>query len=100
MTSSRHHGFTCPQCGSHYFGTHVHHRVMGDKYPHLTRVGQCGARRHDASSQCKFEWNRDDSIQEHECIYMQTPAEWEQSYHAWLKEIDSEKPTTTRSSLD
>lgn len=82
----RHHGFTCPNCGSHFFGTYRHHRTMGDKYPHDTSVGNCQEYLH-AKSACRFQWNRDDAVAEAECMYTQTPEEWAQSHAAFVEDM-------------
>lgn len=74
-TKSRYHGFTCPQCGSHYFGTGRYLSVMGDKYEHNTQVGYCQAWQHEPSD-CRYEWNRDNKEQEAACMYQQTAEEW------------------------
>lgn len=76
----RYHGFTCPNCGSHYFGTYKHHSAMGDQYPHGTSVGCCHAHHHDPSSTCRFTWNRDDKEAEDKAIYHQTKEEWAASW--------------------
>lgn len=71
----RYHGFTCPECGSHMFGTHKHHQAMGDKYAPGTSVGSCHAHHH-GPSECRFEWNRDDAQAESACMYEQSEEEW------------------------
>jgi len=76
---ARYHGFTCPDCGSHYFGTHTHHRAMGEKYEHGTKVGKCNAHQHTGNG-CAFEWNRDDPEAEAIAMYKQTPEEWMASF--------------------
>lgn len=74
--TGRYHGFTCPECGSHNFGTHTHRILfMGDKYPEGTKVGKCHENQHTGNG-CQFEWNRDDPVVEAECIYHQTHEEW------------------------
>ncbi len=80
---TRYHGFTCPNCGSHMFGTHTHHRAMGDKYPHGARVGQCNEHQHSGNG-CTFEWNRDVAESEESCMYVQTREEWMASFRADL----------------
>jgi predicted RNA-binding Zn-ribbon protein involved in translation (DUF1610 family) len=84
----RYHGFTCPNCGSHMFGTHTHYRLMGDKYPHGTSVGQCQAFHH-SQTDCRFEWNRDDPKAEAECMYEQTETEWQAGRAAFLASLSS-----------
>ena len=76
---ARYHGFTCPDCGSHYFGTHTHHRAMGDKYEHGTKVGKCHEHQHSGNG-CTFEWNRGDPEAEAVAMYEQTPEEWMASF--------------------
>lgn len=77
---ARYHGFTCPECGSHMFGTHIHHtKFMGDKYPQGTRVGTCNENQH-SGNRCTFEWNRDDPAAEASAMYEQTREEWMASF--------------------
>ncbi len=85
---ARHHGFTCPACGSHFFGTRKHYAVMGDAYPTGTAVGMCNARQHQPST-CGFEWNRDDPQAEAQCMYEQTPEEWAADRRAFLDSLPS-----------
>lgn len=80
-TAPRYHGFTCPKCGSHMFGTHKQHESMGDAYPHGTSVGSCHAYV-QGQGKCRFQWNRDDPKAEAEAMYTQSPDEWEASYKA------------------
>ena len=72
---AQHQGFTCPQCGSHYFGTHMHHPVMGDRYPPKASIGSCHGYYH-AQSECRYQWNRDDPVAEALCMSTPTPEEW------------------------
>lgn len=82
---ARYHGFTYPNCGNHYFGTHMHHHhAMGEKYEHGTRVGKCNAHEHTGNG-CAFEWNRDDKDAEAAAMYEQTPEEWMASFGEELK---------------
>ena len=90
---ARHHGFTCPKCGSHMFGTHMHHSVMGDKYPHGASVGKCQGYLHEASD-CRYEWRRDDASAEAECMYEQTPQEWMEAHQAFVREIKQRQGST------
>ena len=77
----RYHGFTCPNCGSHAFGTHTHFEVMGPAHPPGSRVGTCQAYLHEQSD-CRFSWNRGDEQAEAQCMYTQTPEEWAASWQA------------------
>lgn len=80
---ARYHGFTCPKCGSHYFGTHKHYAVMGSKYKAGTMVGTCHENLHSGNG-CAFEWDRSDVAAESACMYEQTPEEWmEDKSHAY-----------------
>lgn len=75
----RYHGFTCPDCGSHFFGTSKVPKGFFKDHPEATRVGHCHANAHTGNG-CKFSWNRDDQEMEDKCIYNQTPEEWAASY--------------------
>jgi hypothetical protein len=79
----RHHGFTCPRCGSHMFSTHTHFPPMGDKYPPGTQVGSCTANQYIGNN-CTYTWRRDDNAAEAACMYTQTPEEWAAEYAAFL----------------
>lgn len=74
--SDRYQGFTCPNCGSHNFGTHTHRVLfMGKKYPEGTKVGKCHENQHTGNG-CQFEWNRNDPVVEDQCMYQQTSSSW------------------------
>lgn len=75
VVKPRYHGFTCPNCGSHMFGTHTHYAQMGDKYPPGTRIGTCNEHCHSGNG-CSFQWNRDDPVAENACMYQQTHEEY------------------------
>ena len=77
---TRHHGFTCPNCGSHAFGTFKYHPAMGKQYPADTRVGSCHEHYSTSESTCRFTWNRDDYLAESQCMYEQSEAEWQDAY--------------------
>lgn len=72
---SRYHGFTCPECGSHMFGTYTYQPSMGRKYPAGTRVGMCHENQHSGNG-CRFEWDRSDPESESAVMYVQTLQEW------------------------
>lgn len=88
MNQPRHHGFTCPNCGSHYFGTYTYIDRMGTKFPHGTRVGECHAHHH-APSTCRFEWDRGDSSVESQVMYEQTEEEWAEAMDKLREEFRS-----------
>ena len=67
---SRYHGFTCPKCGSHYFGT----SRMGKDAP---QVGRCNENQHSGNG-CTYEWRRDDADADAACMYEMT----EDEFHA------------------
>lgn len=69
---ARYHGFTCPECGSHYFGTSNWHGVL---------TGHCHGDQHTGSG-CGFTWDRTDKAEEARCMYEQTLEEWAASYVA------------------
>jgi hypothetical protein len=87
---SRYNGFTCPNCGSHRFGTHAHHRSMGDKYRHGTLVGTCHENQYSGNG-CIFEWDRGNPIEEAECIYQQTLEEYVADFEKGLAAIKGKK---------
>lgn len=63
----RYHGFTCPECGSHMFGT-----IMK---PDGTKIGLCHENNYSGNG-CSFTWNRKDPDMESKVMYKQTRAEW------------------------
>ena len=71
----RYHGFTCPNCGGHRFGSFKWHEKMGGKYPHMTFIGRCHENTY-TNNDCTFEWVRDDPVQESACMYKQSKEEW------------------------
>jgi hypothetical protein len=66
---SSYHGFTCPTCGSHYFGTH--------SLPNGTSVGKCHAHQHTGNG-CTFSWDRTNASDEGNVMHYL-------SYDEWLK---------------
>ena len=64
----RYNGFTCPKCGSHYFGTS---RAGRD----AREVGRCHEN-HYSRNGCTYEWRRDDAEAEAACMYRMTAAEF------------------------
>lgn len=75
----RHHGFTCPNCGSHRFGTYTYRAQFGSKYPPGTQVGHCNEHGNSGNG-CEFTWNRNDKAAEDACMYAQTEQEWAAAY--------------------
>jgi hypothetical protein len=66
-------GFTCPMCGSHYFGTSMH--------PPGTNTGHC-KENHYSGNGCRFVWDRSDENEERAVMYEPTRDEWTASYEA------------------
>ena len=65
---SRYHGFTCPKCASHYFGT----SSMGKDAP---KIGKCNENQYSRNG-CTYEWRRDDAEAEAACMYQMTREEF------------------------
>ncbi len=86
--ATRHHGFTCPNCGSHFFGTYRYEAAMGDKYKSGTQVGKCNRHQHELSD-CRFEWDRSNIEQESTAMYEQTKEEWDAEYAAFKRTLPS-----------
>ena len=57
---SRYHGFTCPECGSHYFST----EFFNDAAP----IGKCTENQYSKNG-CAYKWCRDDAEAEGVCMY-------------------------------
>ena len=68
MTMSRYHGFTCPKCGSHYFGTS---RMGKDEQ----QIGRCHENQYSRNG-CTYQWRRDDYAAEAACMYQMTAEEF------------------------
>lgn len=85
----RYHGFTCPECGHHEFGTYTWPAAMGTLFPAGTSVGSCHSHQHHGTG-CKFKWNRDDPDAESKAMYEQTPEEWAQGREAFLTGLRSQ----------
>lgn len=58
--------FTCPKCGSHFFGTFKYHDVMGKSpastfhnkgFVHGEYYGQCNRHQYE-NTDCRFTWHR------------------------------------------
>jgi len=83
---SRFHGFTCPQCSSHMFGSFKYNSAMGDEFPAGTFVGRCnGSAHYEPKAKeigCKFQWNRDDPKAEAAVIYHPSEEEWVATFKA------------------
>lgn len=88
MNTPRHNGFTCPNCGSHHFGTFKYHPSMGSEFPANTRVGTCNEHGHSGNG-CTFRWNRDDKAQEDACMYQQTFEEHMAQFKEGLAKIQA-----------
>lgn len=76
----RYHGFTCPKCGSHHFGTH---KEINPKDGREVTIGSCHARlgynNPDRNNSCNFSWNRMIPQQEELVMYFQSSEEWDSS---------------------
>lgn len=72
----KYHGFTCPQCGSHKFGTSRFKDETG-KNQHR---GYCHEDQYTRNG-CRFSWDRDNPDEEKAAMYSQTEEEWMQSYY-------------------
>lgn len=79
------HGFTCPSCGSHMFGTHKNLGSVTNQYPAGAAIGSCQGFQ-DTPSECRFTWNRADSAIESQCLYSQTREEWMADYDSRISE--------------
>lgn len=75
MSTNRYHGFTCPKCGSHFFGTSVLRGPDGQKQT----FGRCHENQYSANG-CDFTWDRDDAEAEAKAMYEQTKEEWMRSW--------------------
>lgn len=73
--SIRHNGFTCPKCGSHYFGTSVNRLGYDKDFPAEANIGTCNSHQHTGNG-CTFKWNRDVKEQETSVMYQQTFEEY------------------------
>jgi predicted RNA-binding Zn-ribbon protein involved in translation (DUF1610 family) len=78
----RYSGFTCPNCGSHFFGTTTWFAKMNRdlvysyvNYEPGTQVGFCHAHQHTGNG-CRFTWDRSDPVQETQCLYKLSSEEY------------------------
>lgn len=82
---ARYNGFTCPKCGSHYFGTSLNVVVpktgqpIMPQFPPNVQVGHCHARSHE-QGECNYHWDRSNKEAEDQAIYQQTPEEWAEEW--------------------
>lgn len=95
VATARHHGFTCPNCGSHYFGTFTNEAVrpggalIDPNFPKQASVGHCNEHGHTGNG-CQFRWNRNDAEMEAKCIYEQTLEEWMADYDLRRQERETQ----------
>ena len=84
-------GFTCPECGSPYFGTCAEY-CEGQKTGRY--VGYCHGEEH-TGIRCKFQWVRN-SADEARCMYEQTMEEYMQAYYDEVDRLTKEKEDAFR----
>jgi hypothetical protein len=63
----KYHGFTCPECGRHEFGT--------SPLPNGVMVGHCHGHQHSGNG-CTFKWDRKNAEDEKNVFYDMTREEW------------------------
>lgn len=90
-------GFTCPECGGHYFGTMSTYSVViiseyGERYPDKIRLGECRSKKPDGEK-CTFSWLRNNESYEADCIYFMPRDVWANSYFDYL---NHKKPSFSR----
>lgn len=61
------HGFTCPNCGRHEFGT--------SSLPNGVSVGSCHGHEYSGNG-CTFKWDRNNEADEAAAFYTMTREEW------------------------
>lgn len=61
------HGFTCPNCGRHEFGT--------SSFPNGVTIGHCHGNSYAANG-CTFSWDRSNQADEDNAVHTMTSAEW------------------------
>jgi len=66
------HGFTCPVCGRHEFGT--------SPLPGGVSVGHCHGHQHSGNG-CTFSWDRNNAADEANVMHTQTEEEWAASFN-------------------
>lgn len=74
----KYHGFTCPNCGRHEFGT--------NSMPNGVSVGSCHGNSYSGNG-CTFMWDRNKPEDEENVFYHQTPAEWWEQYEELQKQV-------------
>lgn len=85
-TREQHHGFTCPSCGGHRFGTcstnfkpHGANELLYPQFPQGVSVGHCNEYL-EGFKRCGFTWNRNDPEQEKACLHFMTMEQWAATY--------------------
>jgi hypothetical protein len=63
----KYHGFTCPECGRHEFGT--------SPLPNGVSIGHCHGHQHSGNG-CTFKWDRNNKEDEKNVFYNMTRDEW------------------------
>lgn len=71
----RYNGFTCPKCGSHYFGTYVNRTGFDKNFPAEATISYCKENDYSHNG-CDFKWNRDDKEINSQVMYQQTREEF------------------------
>lgn len=76
---TEYHGFTCPECGRHEFGT--------SGLPSGVSVGHCHGHQHSGNG-CTFSWDRNNAVDEANVFHHQTREEWMASWGKFHKVAD------------
>lgn len=72
---TKYHGFTCPNCGRHEFGT--------NPLPGGVEIGVCHGNQY-AGNQCDFTWNRNNEQDENNCFHNMTREQWMETFNKSL----------------
>lgn len=84
--AKKYHGFTCPNCGRHEFGT--------SPLPDGTLIGNChGASYAAESAGCTFSWDRNNAQDEKNAIYSMSREEWMRHCEERMTHTDRKYPT-------
>lgn len=76
---AEYHGFTCPECGRHEFGS--------SPLPNGVMVGHCHGHQHSGNG-CTFKWDRNVPEDEANVFHHQTAEEWKASWGKFHKVVD------------